>query len=148
TVTVTDANGCFITATFTITEPAPFVIDPLTPTTICVGQSTTITATATGGTGAYTFNWALPAFTGASNTVSPTTSTTYTVSGTDAAGCASVNSPTVMINVRLPLSVTASNDVSICPGGSTNISAVGNGGDGSYTYTWMPGGMTGASQTV
>jgi gliding motility-associated-like protein len=148
TVTATDANGCFITATYTITEPAAFVIDPVTPVIICYGTSATLNATATGGTGAYTFNWATPAFTGPSYTVSPTTTTTYTVSGTDAAGCASVNSPTVTVTVRPPLGVNASADVSICPGASTTISATGNGGNGVYTYTWLPGGMTGASQTV
>jgi gliding motility-associated-like protein len=39
-------------------------------------------------------------------------------------------------------------DQSICPGGSATISANGSGGDGTYNYNWIPGGMTGATQTV
>ncbi|MBL0328955.1 MAG: gliding motility-associated C-terminal domain-containing protein [Bacteroidetes bacterium] len=147
TCTITDASGCTITASTTITQPPVILINPIAPVTICIGQSTTLTATATGGhpLGGYTFNWMAPAFTGASNTVSPIVTTTYTVIATDTAGCISQSPQTVTVTVNPALSVVPSANVSICPGASTTLSAVAAGGDGSYTYNWMPG--SGAAST-
>ncbi|MFL5763353.1 MAG: PKD domain-containing protein [Bacteroidia bacterium] len=141
TCTITDASGCTATATATITQPAPILIDAIPPVTICQGQTTTLNATATGGhpLGGYTFNWNAPAFTGPSNTVSPMTTTTYTVTALDTAGCASQSPVMVTVTVNPPLSVTASPAVSICPGSSTMLTATAGGGDGTYVYSWMPG---------
>ncbi|HOM37163.1 MAG TPA: T9SS type A sorting domain-containing protein, partial [Bacteroidales bacterium] len=96
TVTVTNSTtGCSTTATTNVTvntNPIPN-ISPAT-INICVGQSTTITAS--GGTN-YSWN------TGSINstiTVSPSTTTTYTVTVTNAVGCtSSINS---VINVTVP----------------------------------------------
>ena len=65
-------------------NPLPTVgVSPSTPTAICTGNSTTLTAS-----GASTYSWSpatgLSATTGATVTASPTTTTTYTVTGTDA----------------------------------------------------------------
>ena len=58
TLTVTDSTGCHSTAVTTITQPALVVATPLaTPATICIGQSSTISATAVGGTAPYTYSW-------------------------------------------------------------------------------------------
>ncbi len=46
------------------------------------------------------------------------------------------NSETTTITVNDPLSVTAFIDMDICEGQNANLSAVANGGDGNYTYTW------------
>lgn len=147
TCTITDASGCTVTATATITQPAVIIIDVIPPVTICVGQSTTLMASAIGGhpLGGYTFDWMAPAFTGASNTVSPIVTTTYTVIATDTAGCVSQSPQTVTVTVNPPLGVVPSANVSICPGVSTTLSAVASGGDGTYTYSWMPG--AGAAST-
>ncbi len=145
--TITDANGCTVTSSVTITQPAALNVNPVTGATICTGQSTTLNATTTGGTAPITINWMSPATTGTSNTVTPTTTTTYTITATDANGCTSNTQNTTVI-VRPPLGVTASANVSICIGASTTLTASGSGGNGSYTYTWTPGGMTGASVNV
>jgi gliding motility-associated-like protein len=149
TCTITDASGCTVTSSATITQPAAIVIDPIPAVTICQGQSTTLNATATGGhLGGYTFNWNAPPFTGPSNTVSPSATTTYTVTALDTAGCASQSPVTVTVTVNPPLSVTASANVSICPGSSTTLTATPGGGNGTYSYSWMPGAGTGSTFNV
>jgi len=56
-VTATDANGCSVTDSYDITEPAPIVIGQpvITDATCTVGG--TITVTATGGTGTLVYDW-------------------------------------------------------------------------------------------
>lgn len=139
TVTVTDAMGATATASVIITEPTPVVLAPIFSVTICFGQSTTLTANASGGTGGYTYTWN-GTFVGQNDTVSPTGTTTYTVAATDANGCAAA-SVTVTVTVNPPLAVSASGTALICIGSSTTISSTafwGNGGP--YTYTWAPAG--------
>ncbi|MCW3071501.1 MAG: hypothetical protein JWO44_1391 [Bacteroidetes bacterium] len=148
TCTVTDSTGCTNTITITLTQPSPVFVDALPPVPpICIGQSATLTATATGGTvgSGYVFNWTAPAFTGNPNIVSPATTTSYTVSAVDGNGCASVNTQTVTVTVRPPLTVVASNDENICEGTGAVVSAAATGGDGTYTYTWAPGGTASTS---
>jgi len=145
--TITDANGCTVTSAVTILQPAALTVNPVTGATICNGQSATLTATTSGGTAPVTINWASPAFTGSTYTVTPTTNTTYTVSAVDANGCTS-NTQNVSVIVRPPLSVVASANVSICVGASTTLTATASGGNASYTYNWSPGGLTGSSVSV
>jgi gliding motility-associated-like protein len=150
TCTVTDGSGCTVTASATITQPAGIVLDMIPPVTICQGQSTTLNASAMGGypLGGYTFNWNAPAFTGPSNNVSPTITTTYTVIATDTAGCVSMTPQTVTVTVKPALGVTTSPNVSICPGVSTTLTSTPSGGNGTYLYNWMPGTGSGSTFTV
>ena len=82
TCTVTDASNCNTTAQATITEPAALVIEPQPDTAICLGESVTLTATASGGSSPYTFTWNPEG-----PLVTPMVATAYTVSATDANGC-------------------------------------------------------------
>ncbi|MBL0053743.1 MAG: SprB repeat-containing protein [Bacteroidetes bacterium] len=60
TVTVTDANGCTITDSIVVTEPAVLVITPTQTNVSCNGQSTgSATASVTGGTLQYTYTRAM-----------------------------------------------------------------------------------------
>ncbi|MBK8683817.1 MAG: hypothetical protein IPN26_01905 [Bacteroidetes bacterium] len=61
--------------------------------TICVGSSTTIT-----GTGALTYVWQPGSLSGTSITVSPASTTTYTVTGTNANGCTNTSTRLVTVN--------------------------------------------------
>jgi len=137
TVTGTDANGCQNTATVTITvNPLPTVTSG-TDTSICTGSSVVLQAN-----GASSYQWTPT--NGLSNPnisnpiASPLTSTTYTVTGTDANGCQ--NTATVNVTVDpLPV-VTAGADASICIGSSTNLNA-----SGAISYQWSPSGSLSAS---
>ncbi|HVA98882.1 MAG TPA: PKD domain-containing protein, partial [Bacteroidia bacterium] len=142
-ITVTDANGCSNSASVTITQPSQLTVAPSAATTICIGQSTTLNATANGGTSAYTYSWN-NIYNGQNYTVSPVTSpTTYTVVATDANGCLSAPE-TVVISINPPLGVVAKNDTSLCIGGHASLSAQGSGGDGAYNYVWQPGAIVGS----
>src|SRR5205085_1571347 len=136
TVTVTNANGCTSSCSTTVTiNPAPVCnITPANPS-ICVGGSSTLTAT--GGT---SFLWSNAATT-ASITVNPTATTTYTVTVTNANGCTSSCSTIVTINPAPVCSITPANP-SICVGGSSTLTA-----SGGTSFLWSNAATT-ASITV
>lgn len=98
-VTVTDANGCSTTTGGTVATVGTANIDAGNDVLIPLGASTVLNAT--GGT-VYTWTPAtgLSCTNCASPTASPTTTTTYIVSGTDANGC--FGSDTVVVFVELP----------------------------------------------
>ncbi len=139
--------GCEDTQTITITvEAAPNVVATVDQSSICAGQSATISAS---GADSYTWDNGLGA--GASHTVSPTVSTVYIVTGeTTAAGC--VNSTNIAVTVEaLPSVSVSASETSICEGESATLSA-----NGANTYSWTPGsglsssigGTIGASPTT
>ena len=94
TYTVTGtAAGCFNTAIATVTVNQLPVVGVNSPT-ICIGQAATLTAS-----GASTYTWSAGATSTGVNTAtaSPITNTTYTVTGTSAAGC--VNTAFALVTV-------------------------------------------------
>src|SRR5258706_2524339 len=129
TYTVTgDALGCTATAQFTVTIASQPVIS-VSPVTICVGQSTMLTA---GGANTYTCSpsTALSATTGSSVSANPSSTTTYTVVG-DLNGCTGSTQVTVTVN-PLPV-VTVTTPAAICAGQSVTLTA-----GGASTYSWSP----------
>lgn len=77
TVTGTDANGCSNQATSTITvNSLPNINATSSSSSICLGTSATLSAT-----GANTYTWS------SGSIVSPSVTSTYTVTGTDLNGC-------------------------------------------------------------
>src|SRR5690554_316808 len=103
---------------------------------ICINDNVTITAT-----GMSAYNWDNGLGAGASHLVSPTVTTTYTVSGTDVNGCIDADEITVHVN-PLPI-VASSNDIEICMNESTTISA-----SGAQTYSWDTGLGSGENHVV
>jgi len=96
----------------------------------CAGDSAQLNAS-----GAMSYNWS-PAIAlsdpNISNPIaSPTSTTSYTVTGTDNNGCQNTDGVTVTV-YNLP-SVTISPDVSICENASTSLSA-----SGGTSYQWTP----------
>ena len=138
TVTGTNANGCSNTATVTVTvNPIP-VVSAGPNQSICPGASTTLTAT-----GANTYVWSpatgLSSTTGTTVTANPAATTTYTITGTSAAGCVGTGSITISVN-NSP-TITVSGNTALCTGGSTSLTA-----GGATSYTWSP--ATGLSATT
>jgi subtilisin-like proprotein convertase family protein len=139
TVTYT-LNGCDATNTGTVTvNPVPTVT--LADQTICSGSSTTINSTVTPTGGSY--SWSPGGETTPSITVSPASTTTYTLTYTTTAGC--TNSATSTITVSPGSGVTVA-DVAICTGSSATLTANPTITGGSYL--WSPGGQTTQSITV
>jgi len=140
TVLVTDGTtGCANSATGTVTvttSPGVFVNSPAT----CPGNSVTLTAITSASNPSYL--WTPGGSTGASITVSPSVTSTYTVTVTDGTtGCIGSGSGTVYI-VGPPIV----NSVSTCPGVSAMLTAKTYANN--PTYLWSPGGETNASIIV
>jgi hypothetical protein len=104
--------------------------------TICAGNSATLTAS-----GVSTYTWMPGAVNGSTIAVTPTVTTNYTVTGTNAQGCIDSETITITVVPNVTLTATAS-PTAICSGQSSTLSA-----SGAPSYTWMPGGMT-SSVTV
>jgi gliding motility-associated-like protein len=146
-ITITDLNGCVATGTVFIPDATPVVMLPIPTDTICIGQSSQVYGAASGGTPTYTYTWN-PAFTepGPIYTVSPTSTTVYTVTSVDQNGCLS-NTETATVFVNPQINVIAT-DTSVCSGKSVPISATATGGTGGpYTYSWSNGSSS-QTQTV
>jgi len=112
--------------------------------TICIGQSAPLTITAGGGKSPYTFLWSNGS-TGTTATVSPTTTTSYTVTVTDANNCTAAYTYTVIVNP--PLSTTTSGTSTVCSGDPVTLGVNASGGNGNYSYQWSNGATT-ASTSV
>jgi len=136
TVTGTSATGCTNTAQVSIAvQSAPSVIAG-GGGTICAGTSIGLTAS-----GASVYNWNNGAGSGSSITVSPTTSTIYTVTGTSLNGC--IASDQVLVTVNSAPSLLTSGNTAICSGSSATLTV-----NGAQTYSWNNGAGSGSSVTV
>ncbi len=133
TVTVTNGNGCSNIDIVNITvNPLP-TAEAGPPQSICNTNSATLNAS--GGT---IYHWSTLEST-QSITVSPNTTSTYTVTVTDGNGCSQTDN--VIITVyNLPIA-NAGNNTSICNGLSTNLNA-----SGGQSYSWSP--ASGLSNTA
>jgi gliding motility-associated-like protein len=145
TCTITDANGCIITQTVTVTQPTAVVLVTSFVQSTCGNPNGQASVVASGGTPGYNYSWAPSGGTGA--TATGLLAGGYTVTVTDANGCvstASVNVP----NAGSPTAViTASTNV-LCFGGNNGDATVTpSGGTLPYTYSWSPIGGTGATGT-
>ena len=141
TVTVTDANGCSEVLNVTITEPidGPSVVMS-DPASICIGESASISALASGGSPGYTYSWDNGLTDATTYEVSPTETTTYTVTVLDANGCSITGSVTVTVKPN-PVAFFSAPTGSICEGDPVFFEAEPK--DEDATYTWSFG--TGAS---
>jgi hypothetical protein len=121
------SQGCVSSssAVITITVNALPTINITGANTICAGSSLSLNAG-----GASTYTWNTNANT-ALITVTPSVNTSYSVSGTNSAGCVSSTSAvtTVTVNSLPVVSITGTN--TICSGTSATLTA-----SGASTYTW------------
>ncbi len=139
--TVRDDDGCWDTLSVVISEPDYINIVSSDTPTICIGQSATLSATSEGGNGVYTYNWNYGISYDQTYTVSPVVTTNYSLLVTDSNGCRS-QILSIPVNVHAPLSVVSITGDSICPGEVGTVSSMVSGGDGNYSYVWMPGNIT------
>ena len=107
--------------------PTPTITAVTSPTSVCSGASIAIL-----GGGATTYTWMPGSSNSSSITVTPTVTTSYTLSGSTA-GCTGTKTVSVIVNPTPTISVLASNSV-ICSVGSTSLIA-----SGASTYTWSNG---------
>ncbi len=129
------ASVCSVTAptsAFNLTTP------------VCVGQVVALTSSATGGP--TTFSWTATGGSTSTSTLQNTTTSyaspgTYSVTLLVTNGMGSSTLTKTISVLSIPSVVVTSSN--ICSGGSANMSATG-----ATSYTWNPGGLTGANQTL
>ena len=141
TVTVTDANNCVASQSFTVTQPAPIVPNLTRQNIACFGgNSGAVNLAPTGGTGAFSYNWAGPTNNGATTqNLTGLTAGTYSVTLTDASGCTATASS--LLTQPTAISLSASTQNPGCAGGSNgsiDLTVAGGtpSGPGTYTYSW------------
>ena len=131
--------GTTTTASVYVTVNENPTVNAGTSITTCDNVSANLNAVATGGDGNYSYLWDIPA-TGASQTVSPTSTTTYNVTVTDGNGC--VDSDAITVNVDPSPTANAGTDQTICDGQAATLTGSGGG-----TYSWSSGG-SGSTENV
>ena len=115
---------------------------------IPAGTTAPLSGSASNGTGPYVYQWEPAGLLDDPTIANPTTvaltaSATFTLTVTDqgiGTTCQATDAVTITVTGGVP-SVIASangsdNTINICEGETVNLSALGSGGDGSYTYAW------------
>jgi gliding motility-associated-like protein len=146
TITATDAASCTGTTTVTITAPTALTASTTSTAASCGASNGTATATPAGGTAPYSYAWSPSGGSGA--TASNLGAGSYTVTVTDASGCQATSTVSVTASGGPTLSTSGVTNVTCFGGtnGTATINAVG--GTAPYTYSWSPGGLTGATQSA
>ncbi len=130
---VSSENIGITTSTVTVFTTVPTLSLPSSADTICSGTSQTLFAN-----GATSYTWS-PATTLSDSSItnpiaSPSTTTIYTITGSNACGYSSARTITVTVNPSPALVV---NSATICAGNTTTLTA-----SGANTYTWNTGDTT------
>ena len=131
---------CSVSGSATIVVlPQPTV--SVTGDTVCSGTPVLLTATVSKGGGTYT--WTPGGFQTDTATVSPLTTTTYTVVYT-IAGCGTAIDSATVKDWQYPTLITS--DTALCNGDVGQVAAIGSIPGGNYL--WTPGGMVSSAITV
>ena len=96
------------------------------PATICSGATANLSATGVYGVGPYTYSWSPGPVTGSPAAVTPTSTTTYTLTVTDACGITTGGTTTITVNPIDPITGT----LTVCTGNTTTLA------DASGAGTW------------
>ena len=129
-VEVTDTNQCTSADTVKITIKPPALVFAGSNHAICSGDSVLLL-----GAGNGSFLWNPGGGTSQQVMVSPTNSTTYTLTVTNSYGCRASDDALVIVN-PFPIANAGINQT-ICEGSQSTLRARGGG-----TYAWQPGGAT------
>jgi len=137
---VTDVNQCHKDTTVVITSPPQLLTTAGNNDTICPNTPLTLSASASGGVGTYTYLWQPGGIVGSDSlAISPASSITYTVAAIDQNNCVGVpDTVRAFVYSLTPLNVQMSSTSPICPGRSSVISATVTGLTGALTYQWNP----------
>lgn len=139
--TVTGASGfCTDTETLVVVvDIGPAMLVVSSPTTVCSASGNSSTLTASGAT---SYTWNPGGVISSSLVITPTVTSTYSVTGSNTLGC--VSTTTISFSVTpTPTLNTISSSTAVCLGNTATLSATGAG-----SYTWNPGALTGATVTV
>jgi len=153
-VTITDANGCTLSKSFSVTEPDALTSSASVTNIDCNGNDNgSIDLSVAGGTADYTYAWTKTgdnSYSATTQDLSDLSPGTYNVTITDANDCTATNSFTITENAELSLtsSVPKTNgfEVSCFGGDDGSIAITMTGGTGTYTYNWLTNNGSGLVQ--
>jgi len=133
TLTVTDTMGCVDSVSVTLSEPPILITDAGLDTAICLGDTVSLSAFTSGGTGAISHSWspliALICPACQTTKASPAITTVYTITAVDTKGCTAQDTILVTVDPLVTASITG--DSSICDGDTITLTATGGG-----SYLW------------
>ncbi len=139
---VTAGNGCTDVSSRSVQIAANPTVS-VNSATVCANAPATLTATVSPTGGTYSWN---TGGTASSISVTPATTTSYTVTYTNTIGCTASASGTVTVNPAT-FTVNAGNDVTICANQTTPLTGTVNPA-GTYTYSWTPAASLTGANTV
>lgn len=139
TVTLTDSNGCSVSATGFVTAPPPIVLNTNANNPTCIGDTNgSVSVSVSGGTPPYSYLW------NTGNTgpfIGNLGPGTYTVTVTDANNCPA--STSVVLTPQSNLTAGAFGTMETCPDADDGfLTATANGGVMPFTYLWSNGATT------
>lgn len=147
TVTITDDNGCNVTATATVTQP-PVLLASVAKTdvTCFAGADGTATANPVGGVAPYSFVWNVPQ---SDQTAIDLPAGSYAVTVTDDNGC-TVTTSALLQQPATEVQVSAVQTQTACFNQSNGAAlASATGGNGTpYTYLWSNNDNTAAAGSL
>ncbi|MCF8257235.1 MAG: gliding motility-associated C-terminal domain-containing protein [Flavobacteriales bacterium] len=130
TVTITDANGCSVQNSVTVSGPPAIMANATTVASTCSNVANgSIDLTVAGGVGGHTFLWNPGG--GVTEDLSNILFGTYAVTITDATGCQLVAQYSV--GTLTNIVVDAGEDMMLCVGSSLTLNGSGGG-----NYSWTP----------
>jgi gliding motility-associated-like protein len=134
-VTVTDANGCLMEGSTSISQPDPLAVTSELTHVLCnSGDNGAIDLNVTGGVEPYTFEWSNDATT---EDISDLVAGTYAVIITDANECTLDYSVIINEPAALEIQHLVYNSTCNAPNGSIQVQVVG--GVTPYSYEWSDG---------
>lgn len=135
---LTDANGCSVAVSETITEPLMLVLSEQHTNATCFGGNQGgIFITVNGGTTPYTYSWSNGA---TSKDINNITAGTYTLTTTDANQCTATITVTISEPAAPVMTVTVT--PATCFGANGSATANPSGGTAPFTYFWSGAGDT------
>jgi CSLREA domain-containing protein len=147
-VTATDSWGCTSIDSVQVAVGAALFANAGGDTEICYGNGAWLSGNlSSGGTGPLSFSWSND-YSGDSQYVTPSGTTTYMLTVTDSWGCVSSDDVTVVVNPLPTVTVGVSDaDAIICYGDSIALTATQLSGTPGYTYSWVgPNNFTSTDQ--
>jgi len=138
TVNVTDNSGCTQSATYTVNGPTSAITATTTTVNALCGTPTgSASVTAAGGMGGYTYNWQPSG--GTSTNASNLAPATYTVTVTDANGCTTTSSATVVGTSSVTIDNVVIDSVNCLGGNDGSITVTPGNGVAPYNFVWSSG---------
>ena len=131
-----DIIGCSFASTISLIDPDEITISTVNDTTVCENGTATLIGTSTNG---QYFNWNFTPGLSANQAINPTTDSTITVYATNIAGCSS-DTLTIEVTMYDPISISITENDTICPGNPTSVVVTATGGHLGFDYAWLANG--------